>query len=253
MSNVEASESATAPSGGSARIDGKPLGKHMGLATFASIYARASERKGGDTVLEELLPHPASAKELAALADDRILAEMTKCVFRAGFVWQVVENKWPGFEAAFHQFDVARCAMLSDEELERLVTDESIIRNAKKIQGVRKNAAFILEVREEKGSFGRLLADWPGDDFVALWDELKKRGDRLGGQTGRFFLRFVGRDTPMFSKDVVAALVGLGVVDKEPTSKRALGAAQAAFNVWREESGRPFCQISRVLACSVDS
>jgi len=33
-----------------------------------------------------------SAAELAALPDDRYLAEMTKCVFRSGFVWQVIEN-----------------------------------------------------------------------------------------------------------------------------------------------------------------
>ena len=55
----------------------------------------------------------------------------------------------------------------------------------------------------------------------------------------------------MFFRDVVKALVEQGIVDKEPTSKRDLGAAQAAFNQWREESGRDLCQISRVLACSV--
>ena len=84
-----------------------------------------------------------------------------------------------------------------------------------------------------------------------MWAELKQRGSRLGGQTGRFFLRFVGKDTPMLSGDVVRALVDQGVVDKNPTSKKALAAVQAAFNAWHEESGRPLCQISRTLACSV--
>ena len=125
------------------------------------------------------------------------------------------------------------------------------MRNAKKIQSVRGNAVFIREVREEHGSFGAFLAAWPRQDFVGLWDLLKRRGDRLGGQTGRFFLRFVGWDTPIFSPDVVKALIGQGVVEKAPTSKKALLAVQEAFLVWQEESGRDLCQISRILSATI--
>jgi len=222
------------------------------MDSFDSIFQRAAQRKGGTAELEGMLPAAASVETLRAMADDRYLAEMTRCVFRSGFVWKIIENKWSGFEEAFHGFDVATCAMLSDEELERLTENEAIVRNAKKIQSVPGNAAFILDVRETHGSFGSYLADWPVEEIVALWGDLKKRGNRLGGQTGRFFLRFVGKDTPMFSADVVKALVAQGVVDKEPTSKKALQQAQDAFNAWREESGRDLCQISRVLAFSVD-
>ena len=222
------------------------------MDTFASIFERAAQRKGGAAALEALLPHAAGAGALEALPDDRYLAEMTKCVFRSGFVWKIIETKWPAFEAAFHEFDVATCAMLSDEELERLAGNEAIVRHAKKIQSVRQNAAYILDVRDAHGSFGSYLAAWPVDDIVGLWDELKRRGSRLGGQTGRFFLRFVGKDTPVLSADVVTALIAQGVVEKTPTSKKALRQTQDAFNAWRAESGRDLCQISRVLACSVD-
>jgi len=222
------------------------------MDSFDSIFQRAAERKGGIAELEALLPTASTDKQLRGLRDDRYLAEMTRCVFRSGFVWKIIENKWPGFEEAFHDFDVATCAMLSEEEQEQLSQNAAIVRNAKKIQSVAGNAAFILEVRDTHGSFGSYLAEWPTENIVGLWDELKKRGNRLGGQTGRFFLRFVGKDTPMFSSDVVKALVAQGVVEKEPTSKKALQQAQDAFNAWREESGRELCQISRVLACSVD-
>ena len=134
--------------------------------------------------------------------------------------------------------------MLSDEQQEQLVQDERIVRHAKKIQSVARNAAFIMEIRDECGGFGEFLAQWPDTDFVGLWDQLKVRGDRLGGQTGRFFLRFVGKDTPLLSADVVRALIEQEVVDKAPTSKRALAQVQLAFNTWREESGRSLCQIS---------
>lgn len=221
------------------------------MDSFDSIFQRAAERKGGVDELEALLPKSANGISLKGLQDDRVLAEMTKCIFRSGFVWKVVENKWPGFEAAFHGFDVSRCAMLSDEEQEALTQDASIIRNAKKIQSVPKNAAFILDVRAAHGSFGAYLADWPVKDIVGLWDDLKQRGDRLGGQTGKFFLRFIGKDTPMFSNDVVKALIDMRIVDKAPTSKKALAVVQDAFNRWHDESGRDLCEISRVLACSV--
>lgn len=223
----------------------------MPVESFASIFERAAERKGGVAELEDLLPVAKTSAQLKRIDDRAVLAEMTKCVFRSGFVWQIIENKWPGFEQAFCDFDVTRCAMLSDEELERLQQDESIVRHGKKIRSVRANAQYVLDVRTEHGSYGKFLAGWPADDFVELWRDMKTRGDRLGGQTGRFFLRFTGRDTPMFSRDVVHALVQAGVVEKEPTSRKALLATQAAFNDWRQQSGRSFCQISRILACSV--
>ena len=226
------------------------------METFSSIFERAAQRKGGEQSLEALLASPkmkaASAKlQQAKLDDADILAEMARCVFRSGFVWKIIENKWPGFELAFHQFDVTRCAMLSDEEMDALQRNTDIVRHAKKIASVRKNAQYILDVRAAHGSFGAFLKQWPDDDFVDLWADLKQRGDRLGGQTGRYFLRFIGRDTPMLSRDVVRALIGAGVVDKEPTGKRALQQTQAGFNEWRRESGRSYNEISRVLAFSV--
>ena len=68
------------------------------MDSFATIYERASRRKGGDQALEALLPKPAPAGTLERIADDRYLAEMTKAVFRSGFVWKIIENKWAGFE-----------------------------------------------------------------------------------------------------------------------------------------------------------
>ena len=220
------------------------------MQAFSTIYKRAAKRKG-ERELEDMLSKPKSKAQLKKLSDEDVLREMTKCVFRSGFVWKIIEAKWPGFETAFNNFDVTRCAMLSDEELEQLSSDESIVRHAKKIASVQANAQYILEVRADHGSYGKFLAGWPADDFIDLWANLKNNGSRLGGQTGRFFLRFVGYDTPMFSTDVVKALILAKVVDKEPTSKTALRATQDAFNQWKNESGRSYTEISRVLAMSV--
>jgi 3-methyladenine DNA glycosylase Tag len=221
------------------------------MESFEQIYARAVENKGGVDALEEILPTAKSAQELAKVPNDRYLSEMTQCIFRAGFVWKIVENKWPDFERAFKQFNPRVVAALSDEFLEQLASDASIIRNYRKIESVRDNAHLVLELADEFGSFGEFIGQWPGDDVVGLFALLKKRGTRLGGHTGQYFLRFMGKDTFMFSKDVVKVLVSQGVVAKEPTSQKDLQAVQQAFNHWHEETGRPFCQISRVMAASV--
>jgi 3-methyladenine DNA glycosylase Tag len=80
---------------------------------------------------------------------------------------------------------------------------------------------------------------------------MKKRGARLGGATGQYFLRFMGVDSFILSRDVTARLIAEGVIDKSPTSKRAMTAVQAAFNQWQEQSGRSLTEISRILAMSV--
>ncbi len=64
------------------------------------------------------------------------------------------------------------------------------------------------------------------------------------------FLREMGKDTFMLRPDVVGCLVDQGLVAKKPTGKRDRLAVQQAFNAWMEESGRPLCQISRVLSMS---
>ena len=220
------------------------------METFAAIYQRAAARKGGEQTLETLLTPVKGQSDLSKIHDADVLAEMTKCVFRSGFVWKVIEAKWPGFEAAFSDFDVMHCAMLADEDLEALQGNTDIVRHGKKIASVRANAQYILDVRADHGSFQNFLTEWPNDDFVGLWEHLKKNGSRLGGQTGRYFLRFIGYDTPIFSKDVVEALIQADVVDKEPTSKKAQLTTQEAFVTWQQESGRSFKEISRVLAMS---
>ena len=221
------------------------------MAGFAEIYARAAARKGGAKALDAMLPTPKSARSLKRISDDRYLSEMTACVFRSGFVWKIVEAKWPSFEEVFHEFDSMACAMLGDEELEEIAQDARIIRHAKKIHAVRNNALFVRDVKESHGSFSAYIADWPVTDITGLWTDMKKRGDRLGGQTGRYFLRFMGKDSPILSRDVVAALIQAGVVDKDPTSQKALGQVQDALNAWMDESGRSLTEISRVLAFSV--
>ena len=218
---------------------------------FAEIFDIAAERHGGREALEAKLEPPLPPDEIAAIPDDRFLSCATKCIFNAGFNWKVVENMWPGFEAAFDGFDIGRCAMLNDDDIAKLASDTRIVRHGGKIRAVQENAVFMRELAAEHGSAAQFFAAWPSDDEAGLLDLLKKRGARLGGNTGQYFLRFMGMDSYILSRDVVARLIAEGVIDKQPTSKAALAKVQAAFNSWAEESGRSMKEISRVLAMSI--
>jgi 3-methyladenine DNA glycosylase Tag len=217
---------------------------------FQKIYDRALDQKG-EQALSAMLPQPKQASDLIATTDADYLAEMAKCIFRSGFVWKIVENKWPNFEKVFKSFNPRVVANFSDERLETISQDASIIRHLAKIKATRDNAIFVMDIARTHQSFGHFLGEWPEDDLVGLLMYLKKRGSRLGGHTGQYFLRFVGKDTFIFSKDVVRVLVTEGIVDKEPTSKSGLMAVQAAFNSWREETGLSYCQLSRIMAASI--
>ena len=218
---------------------------------FAEIYERACNRKGGEDVVKSLLAAPPDMKALAKTTDDRVLAEMAKCVFRAGFNWKVIETKWPGFEEAFLGFEPAQLHFQPDEFWDDLTSNKSIVRHGSKIRSVRLNAQFVLDVADEHGSFGKFLATWPDDDQVGLWDFLSKRGNRLGGNTGRYFLRFIGKDVFLPSRDVVRAVRIAGLdVPEQPTSKRDLKAIQDVFVSWHKETGMPYRQLSRIAAMS---
>lgn len=219
---------------------------------FAAIRKRAELRKGGAAALAALLPPPPDPDAVAALSDDRALAEMTRRIFCSGFVWRVVENKWPGFEAAFGGFDVARLCFEPDEFWEALGRDTRIVRHGAKILAVRGNARFVADIAAEHGSFGRYLAGWPADDQAGLLEVLGKRGSRLGGMTGQYLLRFLGCDGWMTSRDMVACLRDAGLeIGETPTSRRELQLVQAQMNAWAAESGLSLTQLSRICALSI--
>ncbi len=220
------------------------------MKSFQWLYEHVCEHRAGEDV-EALLPHPLSSDELALVADDRLLSDLCRRVFRAGLKHALVDARWPAFEQAFWGFDACKVASMSDEQLEYLMQNERLIRHWGKIKSVRANARMVTDLVAEHGRFSQFLADWPVTDIVGLWVLLKKRGSQLGGNSGPYFLRMVGKDTFLLTDDVVAALIAQGIVNRKPTAMRDLQAVQQAFNQWQTESGRPMCQISRLLACTV--
>lgn len=221
------------------------------MRSFDEIYEIAAKRKGGTGPLEALLATPRTADELAAIPNDRWLSAMAKCLFQAGFNWKVIEAKWDGTEDAFDRFDPARVAFYRDEDVDRLLSDTRIVRNGAKVEAVIHNARFIVELEKAGPNVGAFFGQWKNAQYIELLQLLSKQGARLGALTGQRMLRMMGKDSFLLSPDVLARLVAEGVIDKAPTSKRAMVTVQDAFNIWSGQSGRGLTQVSQVLAFSI--
>ena len=222
------------------------------MRKFKHIQEAATKRKGGAQQLARLLGNPATERELSRIPDDRYLAQITRCVFNAGFHWRVISAKWPGFEEAFHQFDLGQLLTKSPDEWEAYVEDTRIIRNWQKIQTVFHNAAMIDNIAQEHGSFADFFAQWPVNDQVGLMKYLHKEGSRLGGKTAQWFIRFSGKDGFLLTGDVITALIANGLdINPNATSQRDQKRIQETFNDWHNETGLPYTHLSKMLSYSV--
>lgn len=202
--------------------------------------------------MKKLLPKVAGRKALLAIGDDRYLSMMTRCINQAGFSWKVIEKKWPEFEQAFFGFDLRKLSLLSPEQWEAYTSDRRVVRNWQKIKALQENVFFVQEVVREHGSFGQLIAAWPCADQIGLMLYLKKHGSRLGGQSALWFLRRMGKDCFVLSRDVITVLRGVGLdIASSPSSQRDLKKVQSQFNEWHEQTGLPYSHLSRIAACSV--
>ncbi len=222
------------------------------MKDFAQIYLAAVNRKGGEDQLQSLLPQIMPLHQICSQADDRVLSIMTKCIFQAGFRWKVVDQKWPDFETVFKQFNPKILELLSAEDLELLAKDARIIRNMQKIVTVPQNAQWINEVADEHGSFARYLSQWPTSNAIELLKLFKKRGARLGGNTGQRVLRLLGIDSFILSPDVLQALrqADIGLYGNA-TAMKDMKLIQSAFNAWHQDTQLPYTHISKILAYSV--
>ncbi|MBI5949056.1 MAG: DNA-3-methyladenine glycosylase I [Chloroflexi bacterium] len=119
---------------------------------------------------------------------------LTKAVFQSGMSWKVVEAKWPGFRAAFHDFDPATVAGFSPDDVDRLCADPRIIRNRRKVEATVANAETMLAVDREYGGFANYLRAHGGFDATAA--DLKKRFKFVGDLAAYYLLYVVGEPVP---------------------------------------------------------
>ena len=120
---------------------------------------------------------------------------------QAGLSWSTILNKRDGYRKAFKSFDPQKVARFTEQRVEKLLLDPSIVRNRLKVNSAVNNAKIFLEVQKEFGTFceyiwmfvggkpiqsnrkndGDVPATSPESD--ALSKDLKKRGFKFVGST----------------------------------------------------------------------
>jgi DNA-3-methyladenine glycosylase I len=134
--------------------------------------------------------------------DDRELFELLILEgAQAGLSWATILKRREGYRKAFANFDVKTVSQYSDQDFERLINDEGIIRNKLKVKSAINNANRFLEVQKEFGSFNdyiwsfvnhkpiqnafKTLSELPASTSLSetISKDLKKRGFNFIGPT----------------------------------------------------------------------
>jgi DNA-3-methyladenine glycosylase I len=128
---------------------------------------------------------------------------------QAGLSWETILRKRENYRRAFDNFDPRKVAKYDARKMQKLMTDEGIIRNRLKIASAIQNARAFLAVQKEFGSFDayvwRIVQDAPlqrkpgmpvratTPESDALSRDLKKRGFNFVGSTICYsFMQAVG-------------------------------------------------------------
>lgn len=137
------------------------------------------------------------------VTDDKVLFEFLILESaQAGLNWLTILKKRNGYRQAFHNFNIDSVARMTDEDCEKLMQFEGIIRNRLKIKSTIINARLFLSVQKEFGSFYNYIqsffpdgkpivnnfrslreipASSPQSDAISR--DMKKRGFKFFGTT----------------------------------------------------------------------
>lgn len=126
------------------------------------------------------------------------LEVMSRAIFQAGLRWALIDAKWNNFRTAFHNFDVNTVASFTDNDVERLLKEQGIIRSKAKIEATISNANQILKLDKEYAGFDNFLKSFKS--YEAASKDLKKRFKFMGELNAYYFLFRVRQPVPVFEK-----------------------------------------------------
>jgi len=132
--------------------------------------------------------------------DERLLFEfLTLEGAQAGLSWSTILNKRDAYREAFAGFDPAKVARFDKRRIERLLTNEGIVRNRLKIESTVSNARAFLKLQREPGGFDRFVWRFVGGvPKVNRWRSMRnvpastRESDALSVALKQRGFRFVG-------------------------------------------------------------
>lgn len=127
--------------------------------------------------------------------DSGYFEEMTRTIFQAGLNWEIIRNKWLNFRKAFAYFSTNKVARFRAKDVKRLLKNEGIVRNERKIKATIHNAQEFLIIKKAYGSFSQYLKSFNGESERIL-SELQTRFRHMGNSSSSIFLWSVGVKVP---------------------------------------------------------
>ena len=145
--------------------------------------------------------------------DTRLFEKICLEGFQAGLSWITILRKREHFRTAFKGFDPSIVARFTATDVQRLLTDEGIVRHRGKIESTINNARQALDLIEEKGSLAAYFWSWEpaaadrpstvtretlvtmttSAQSIAMSKDLKKRGWSFVGPTTSYaFMQAMG-------------------------------------------------------------
>jgi DNA-3-methyladenine glycosylase I len=125
-------------------------------------------------------------------SDDELFCRLILEINQAGLSWTTILKKQEGFRKAYHNFNIKKVASYKQKDFDRLMNDQSIIRNRLKINAAIENAKAIIVLQKEFGTFKNWI-DKNHPLSKEEWVKLFKKTFRFtGGEIVNEFLMSTG-------------------------------------------------------------
>jgi len=134
--------------------------------------------------------------------DDALYEKIALEAFQSGLSWLTILRKRDAFRSAFDGFSIEKVAAYGEADVDRLLADQSIVRNRAKIEAAIGNARAALDLPDgldamlwsyaptRRRGRRRSIADVPAitPESTAMAKDLKRRGFRFVGPTTAYAL-----------------------------------------------------------------
>jgi len=128
-------------------------------------------------------------------SDDAYFENMCRIVFQAGLNWSVIEKKWQTMRKAFANFNIDKVAAFTNQDVERLLKDEGVVRHRGKIEATIQNALRFKEIQKQDGNFRKYLSRFDkSNNYQQVVNELTNRFRWLGPSSAQMYLHTVGEN-----------------------------------------------------------
>lgn len=139
-------------------------------------------------------------------------------VMQCGLNWNMMLQKREIFRKCFADFDYVQIAEFTERDIERILSEDGMIRSRRKIEAIIGNAKAYLKIIEEFGSFDKYI--WAFSDNTSLvylkhhrgqWEASNELSDRVSKDLRKRGFKYLGSIT------VFSHLQACGIInDHEP-------------------------------------